>query len=298
MNKKIKKEKWYKIKIQEESELLNPKIDYVFKRIFGYQGNETITESFISAVLNQNITEVVLENNLTLPKDMLDDKVGILDVKAKIDNKINCDIEMQVIDEKNVEKRILFYSSKMYIQTITEGKDYSELQKCIAILITDYEISGLRDIEKYMTKWNIREEDYGNVILTDVIEIYIIELPKVEKYKNGKPLDLWVEFIKNPKVIDMSNGEIKKAKEILEKISQDKNERYLAELREKYIMDQKAIEGAGYDKGLNDGVKQGRKQGEEKKTIELAKKMKQQGIDIEVIKKITGLSLDKINELW
>ncbi|MBD9159411.1 MAG: Rpn family recombination-promoting nuclease/putative transposase [Clostridiales bacterium] len=285
------------MKIQEESELLNPKIDYVFKRIFGYQGNETITKSFISAVLNQNITEVVLENNLTLPKDMLDDKVGILDVKAKIDNKINCDIEMQVIDEKNVEKRILFYSSKMYIQTITEGKDYSELQKCIAILITDYEISGLRDIEKYMTKWNIREEDYGNVILTDVIEIYIIELPKVEKYKNGKPLDLWVEFIKNPKVIDMSNGEIKKAKEILEKISQDKNERYLAELREKYIMDQKAIEGAGYDKGLNDGVKQGRKQGEEKKTIELAKKMKQQGIDIEVIKKITGLSLDKINEL-
>ncbi len=228
---------------------------------------------------------------------MLDDKVGILDVKAKIDNKINCDIEMQVIDEKNVEKRILFYSSKMYIQTITEGKDYSELQKCISILITDYEISGLRDIEKYMTKWNIREEDYGNVILTDVIEIYIIELSKVEKYKNGKPLDLWVEFIKNPKVIDMSNGEIKKAKEILEKISQDKNERYLAELREKYIMDQKAIEGAGYDKGLNDGVKQGRKQGEEKKTIELAKKMKQQGIDIEVIKKITGLSLDKINEL-
>lgn len=298
MNKKIKKEKWYKIKIQEESELLNPKIDYVFKRIFGYQGNETITKSFISAVLNQNITEVVLENNLTLPKDMLDDKVGILDVKAKIDNKINCDIEMQVIDEKNVEKRILFYSSKMYIQTITEGKDYSELQKCISILITDYEISGLRDIEKYMTKWNIREEDYGNVILTDVIEIYIIELSKVEKYKNGKPLDLWVEFIKNPKVIDMSNGEIKKAKEILEKISQDKNERYLAELREKYIMDQKAIEGAGYDKGLNDGVKQGRKQGEEKKTIELAKKMKQQGIDIEVIKKITGLSLDKINELW
>ena len=227
---------------------------------------------------------------------MLDDKVGILDVKAKIDNKINCDIEVQVIDEKNVEKRILFYSSKMYIQTITEGKDYSELQKCIAILITDYEISGLRDIEKYMTKWNIREEDYGNVILTDVIEIYIIELPKVEKYKNGKPLDLWVEFIKNPKVIDMSNGEIKKAKEILEKISQDKNERYLAELREKYIMDQKAIEGAGYDKGLNDGVKQGRKQGEEKKTIELAKKI-QENLNEAIQKENTRVAM-KLNTVY
>ena len=248
---------------------------------------------------------------------MWDDKVGILDVKAKIDNKINCDIEMQVVDKKNVEKRILFYTSKMYVQSITEGKDYSELQKCIAILITDYEILGLKEIEKYITKWNIREEDYGNVILTDAIEIYIIELPKVEKYKRGEALDLWVEFIKNPKVINMSNGEIKKAKEVLEKISQDKNERYLAELREKFIMDQKAIEDAGYDKGLSagieqgieqglkqgveqglkQGVEQGIKQGEENKKIELAKKMKQEGIDIETIQKITELSQEEISRL-
>lgn len=45
--------------------------------------------------------------------------------------------------------------------------------------------------------------------MTDAIEIYIIELPKVEKYKRGEALDLWVEFIKNPKVINMSNGEKK-----------------------------------------------------------------------------------------
>ena len=70
--------------------------DYVFKRIFGYQGNETITKSFISAVLNQNITEVILENSTTIPKDMWDDKVGILDVKAKIDNKRNRKIYYKV----------------------------------------------------------------------------------------------------------------------------------------------------------------------------------------------------------
>ena len=141
--------------------------------------------------------------------------------------------------------------------------------------------------------------------MTDAIEIYIIELPKVEKYKRGEALDLWVEFIKNPKVINMSNGEIKKAKEVLEKISQDKNERYLAELREKFIMDQKAIEDAGYDKGLSagieqgikQGVEQGIKQGEENKKIELAKKMKQEGIDIETIQKITELSKEEISKL-
>ncbi|MBD9158325.1 MAG: hypothetical protein EGQ16_00495, partial [Clostridiales bacterium] len=105
------------------------------------------------------------------------------------------------------------------------------------------------------------------------------------------------------------NGEIKKAKEVLEKISQDKNERYLAELREKFIMDQKAIEDAGYDKGLSagieqgieqglkQGVEQGIKQGEENKKIELAKKMKQEGIDIETIQKITELSKEEISKL-
>ena len=125
------------------------------------------------------------------------------------------------------------------------------------------------------------------------MEIYIIELPKFEKYKNGSTLDPWVKFIKNPKVIDMSNKEIKKAKKVLEEISQDGKERYLAELREKYIMDQKAIEDAGYDKGLNEGISQGQK----KKTLEIAKKMKEQGIDIETIKDITDLTIEEITEL-
>ena len=86
---------WYIIKKEvtknEEikKDLLNPKIDYVFKRIFGRQGNESITKSFISAVLNQNITDVFLESDATLPQDILDDKVGILDVKVKIDNHTN-----------------------------------------------------------------------------------------------------------------------------------------------------------------------------------------------------------------
>ena len=172
-----------KPKQETKQDLLNPKNDYVFKRIFGHQGNEAITKSFISAVLNQNITDVVLESDATLPKDMLDDKVGILDVKVKIDNHINCDVEMQVVDKKNIEKRILFYCSKMYVQSIKSGTDYIDLEKSIAILISDYEIESLKEIKKYVSKWNLREEDYGNLILTDAIEVYINLLTKVNSFK-------------------------------------------------------------------------------------------------------------------
>ena len=54
-------------------------------------------------------------------------------------------------------------------------------------------------------------------------------------------LNSWIEFIENPEVIDMSNKEIKNAKEVLEEISQDEHEQYLAELREKYIMIRKDV---------------------------------------------------------
>ena len=99
--------------------------------------------------------------------------------------------------------------------------------------------------------------------MTDVLEIYIIELPKFNKYKRieYKKLNSWVKFLENPEVVDMEeNSAISKAREVLEEISQDENERYLAELRKKYIMDQKAVEDAGYDKRSKDGIEQEKKE--------------------------------------
>lgn len=279
---------------------MNPKIDYVFKRIFGYQGNEEITTALLSSILKKQISNLQLNCNPILEKDLLDDKVGILDIKAKIDDCINCNIEMQVVDKKNIEKRILFYWSKMYNMSIKEGDDYEKLEKSIAILITDYELEGLKEIEKYITKWNIREEEYQKIILTDVMEIYIIELPKFDRYKEktDKKLNSWVKFIENPEVVDMKeNKEIGKAKKVLEEISQDEHERYLTELRQKYIMDKKAIADAGFDKGFKAGEQHGMQQGMQQEKIAIAKNMKIQNIDIKTISKVTGLSIDEIKNL-
>ena len=152
---------------------------------------------------------------------------------------------------------------------------------------------SLNEIEKYVSKWNLREEDYGNLILTDSIEIVIIELSKFEKYCDNTVLADWVKFIINPKVINMENEDVKKAKEVLDEISQNEEERHLAELREKYIMDQRATEAAGYDKGLECGLKQGIYENK----IQIAKKMKSQGFDIETIHNITELSVEEIKNL-
>ena len=190
-------------------DLLDPKNDYVFKRIFGYTGNEEITKGLLESIIPDKINKIELDSNPITEKDLLDDKVGILDIKAKLnDGNVNCDIEMQVVDQKDIEKRILFYWSKMYIQTIKAGNDYENLKRCIVILISDYDLEKLKNIPEFVTKWKITEEKYHKLVLTNVLELYIISLEKAKNRdmsKKGK-LYKWLEFINNPKEVTR-NGE-------------------------------------------------------------------------------------------
>ena len=88
----------------------------------------------------------------------------------------------------------------------------------------------------------------------------------------------------------MENEEIKKAKKVLEEISQDEKERRMSELRQKYIMDQKAVYSQGYEYGKEAGIKQGIEQNKN----DIAKKMKLQNIDIKTIAIVTGLTEEEI----
>lgn len=267
--------------------LLNPKLDYVFKRIFGYQGNEKITKSSIEAITKEKIYDIKLDCNPITEKDLYDDKLSILDIKAKLNNNINCNIEMQIVDRKNIEKRILFYWSKMYTTTIKVGEDFDKLEKGILILISDYNLDKLSKLKKYITKWNIREEETPKVILTDMLEIHIIELKKVKNDLSNNILNAWLKFINNPEErVDMTDSEeLIEAKRILEDISSTERERYLAEQREKWILDKKAIKAAGYDQGLKEGLKQ------------VAKKLKEKDVDVNFIVEATGLTKEEIENL-
>ena len=92
--------------------LLNPKNDYVFKRIFGQIGNEDITASLISSIVGKEITNVELDNNTILEKDLFDDKVGILDIKAKINSAINNITKIPIIPNRILKFEFFsFFSS-------------------------------------------------------------------------------------------------------------------------------------------------------------------------------------------
>ena len=89
--------------------------------------------------------------------------------------------------------------------------------------------------------------------------------------------------------MENADESIKKAKEVLDEISEDEHEQYLAHLREKYIFEIQGIEEAGFDKGMAKGIEQEKRM--------LAKKMKEDNVDIKKIIKYTGLTKEEIEKL-
>ena len=249
-----------------------PTNDYVFKRIFGHVGNEIITQGLLNAILDTKVKKVDLDKNTILEQDIFDDKIGILDVKATLNDNVVCNIEMQMVNQTNIDRRLMFYWSEIYTSTIKQGNKYSALKKTIEILIANFEIKNLKLLPKGYTMWQLREKDFSKIVLTEVCEIHIIELPKWKKLvKNGqleeKDLEKWTRFLLTPEEleeIDMENDEaIKKAKEEFETLKQNEKEQYLAELRMKHILDTNNMKKTGYRIGMEEGRKEGRKVGRE-----------------------------------
>ena len=283
-------------KKEEKTKILSPKIDVVFQNLFGEEGCENITKDFLNSILDEKIQEINLQENVILRREKIDEKIGIVDVLAKINDNEYCDIEIQVLDKKKIIERLLFYWAKIYSRTIKKGQDYYQLKKTIIVLIADFEIKELKGLA-FHSKWKIIEEKNRKKVLTDVFEAHIIEIPKIYKIKEAyrdKELIKWICFLENPNSKEVSdymkdNKNIKEAKDKLDVMSKDEKMRKLAELREKAIMDEKLAEYTGYTNGHEEGMKEGIEQ--------TAKKMKEEKIDISIIMKVTGLSKQDIEKL-
>ena len=296
--------------------LLDPKMDFVFKNIFGSEKHPNILISFLNATLKPKdlITAVEIKNT-DLNKGYIEDKFSRLDVKATTSNNEIINIEIQLKNEYNMIKRSLFYWSKLYSEQLNEGEDYSVLKRTICINILNFKYLKTR---KFHSGYRLKEI-YSNEELTDVAEIHFIEIPKLEEGTDEKDmLVAWIEFLKNPesekvRSLEMSIDEIREAKDELIRMSNDDTQRELYEMRAKTLKDKisalneaerKGIkkgrqEGIkeGLQKGIQEGLQKGIQEGEKSKAIEIAKSLINIGLDKETISKSTGLDLNEIERL-
>ena len=276
-------------------ELLKPKTDVVFHSLFRV-GNEDITKAIISDITKEEIKEITLDNDRYLINEYPEEKLGILDVKAKLNDGIICNIEVQLTNKYDTEKRFLHYWSKLYSSQMLTGDDYKDIKKTIGIYILDYELEKLKEIETAHTKWQITEvenEIGRKIILTEDLELHIIEIPKALRILKKEPqnkIAQWMLFLSNPNDMEgtnimQENENIKNAMEKLEEVSQDEKLRRIAELKEKARRD----EISGLSWARRQGIKESKK--------EIAKKMKEEKLPIELIIKITELTREEIENL-
>ncbi len=299
MDKRINQKKEKNIKENKKFKMLNPKTDIVFQMLFS-SVNPEITQGLISSMIDEKITSIELDLNKQLIKNTVDDKIGILDLRAKINNSIECEIEMQMLYAKNFIPRLLYYWSKIYSQQLKEGHHYDELNKAICIAIINEKIPNLKELQAH-TKWQIREEKTHTKILTDKLEIHIIEIPKaIKEYRNNKGNEVlqWMMFLNEPESMEVEeimkeNKEIEQAKITLRELSKEEENQRIAELREKHILDTQDIYETGIERGRIEGEKMGKK--EEK--INITKKLLDMNVTIEKIVEITGLTKEEIEKI-
>ena len=268
-----------------------PKMDIIFQAIFGEVGSENITKDFLEKILKRKIEKISLDKNPILRRELKDDKLGVLDIITELDGKEKCNIEMQLIDKNNIIERMLYYWSKMYTRQIKAGDDYNKLEKTIVILIADFNIKGLEEVEYYSTWKIIETNSVKKLILTDKFELDIIELLKIKGRENEKDQLLdWLIFLENPESERVTrkmkeNENLKEAVEKLDRISEDEKMQRIIELREKAIRDEHAI----YAKGVDDGIEKG--------IMKIAKSMLKKGMNVSDIIEITGLTKEEIEKL-
>ena len=235
--------------------LMSPKVDYCFKELLAYP---EIRKGFVAAILNKDPEEIA-ETTLMptiLSKDTEDGKYGILDVRVRMKNGSQMDLEMQVTPFEFWNNRVIFYLSKMYAEQVKDGDKYKNLKPCIHVSILNFNLF-------HEDRTCFREIAFCDLTTklkyTDLLEIYVLELKKLPQEQKEEPLIIkWMRFLAAESREDFEKmaGEdnyINEAYEVLQKLSADERKRLEYEARQKAIRDYDSQMSSSREEGIRTG---------------------------------------------
>ena len=282
-------------------ERLNPLNDYLFLKLMGEEGNEVQCLSFLNAVLgaksnrargSQPVNLIKILENRTFSAGVVGEKTSILDVRVETDRGERINIEVQLKDLHNMEKRTLFYWGQEFMRSISKGDDYVDLPKVITINIVNFDSIKLDDFHTCFHLWEDEHKDY---MLTDALEIHFINMVKFKRLKTAdienNPLERWLTFLDKDtpeelleEVINMDTA-ISRANDRLNFVSQDKEFLRTYQMREMALSDWTTGVNTAFEKGI------------EKGKMEIARSLLNVGDSIDKIIAVTGLSHKEIESL-
>jgi predicted transposase/invertase (TIGR01784 family) len=295
---------------------ISPRVDIAFKKIFGVEENKDLLISLINSIVSpqDQVADVTLLNPYNA-QNFKHDKLSILDIKAKgLDGK-RFNIEIQISDEADYDKRALYYWAKLYTEQLKVAEDYSILSKAIGIHILNF--TSIVGSPKYHNVFHIREKESSLLYFKD-LELHTIELKKFSSdsseelvdmvAKVRSALDLWLAFLTRYDLLrnrdyhkdfpaQLNIEPIKKAMHVLDVMNFAQEERDLYEDHLKWLRIEANTLKKYSDEALAKGREEGIEIGQAKKSIEIAKAMLLEGDSPKRVTKITGLSIAEIEKL-
>ena len=166
------------------SNKFNPKIDLVFRKLFGSEERQDLLLSLLNGVLDcrPQLTEITIQNPYSLPT-YLKEKTSILDVKAQDDHGVCYDIEMQIARHGFYGKRALYYLAKMYVDQLKRAISYEVLQTTIGIHLLDFDYFP---DERYYRRFLWKDRDTNEYIEhLSYQQLYFIEMRKFPQRVGG-----------------------------------------------------------------------------------------------------------------
>jgi predicted transposase/invertase (TIGR01784 family) len=293
---------------------IDPCIDFAFKWLFGREENLPLLVDLLNAVLqpatDSGITGLELLNPFS-GQDSPEDKLSIVDVKARDSSGRQFDVEMQLLRDRSFCKRVLYYWAGLHLQQLGTGEPYSCVNPTVSVCFTNFVMfEGFGD---YYQVFELRNRQ-GKLLFSSDIMLITLELPKfvLEAPELATPLDCWLYFLRKAERLDpgtlqtlLNRPQIRMAMEALEMLSQDdlERERYLARVR--VLRDEKSRLHSAREEGLELGQEQGLEQGRQAgillgKQSSLATVLEKRfgSVDSRLLERIRALDLRRLEELF
>jgi predicted transposase/invertase (TIGR01784 family) len=251
---------------------IDPKVDYAFKRLFGRETNRALAIHLLNAVLEPPPRERVIDLELLNPfndKDRLDDKLSILDVKARDQSGRQFNVEMQLLANQYFRQRVPYYWARLHQAQLSEGDAYHRLRPTLSICFMNSPL--FPEVPTHHLVFELRDRAHHELVFSGDLAMHILELPKFTKSpaELATPLDVWLYFLRHGERLDAQAlppalaavAEVQRAMGELLMITQSDLERERYEARLKMQRDISTALAAAREEGLEQGLEQGRREG-------------------------------------
>lgn len=300
--------------------------DWALKRLLRDKANFDVLEGFLSTLLKTDIKiHRLLESEGN--KDRDDSKMNRVDILAENTAGELLLIEVQGESEYAYFQRILFGASKLVTEYIDSGTNYDNVKKVYSINIVYFDLGQGKDFVYHgktdfvgihehdvLQLSTFQRQQFGvDEVYQLYPEYYILKVNDFNHWSKV-PLEQWIYFLSTsdiPEDADAPGLKAAREKLLFSQMNREEQAAYRRYLDNRVILADQIftakgegrLEGRaegreeGLKEGREEGLKEGREEGQQSEKLRAARKMKDDGMSVDLIAKYTGLTIEQIENL-